>query len=1099
MSILQYLGDDFDPRIVKRGRQYFDDGRVTISSAADDQVRAIVRGTGRYRVDIRWDVEDPLHVSYRCGCPYFDEWGNCKHVWATLLEADRQRLLPTVSAVRPAAIGGQDGRVEEEAPDDPIDIDSDEGDDDSPPPAPVNRPRWRRALDQVREQMTPPTGGSAAGVAWPVNRRVIYIVDLQVTDAEGVLAVELMSEDLLPNGRADRLKVLRFSRTAMPQLPDERDAAIVQMLLGAGRGGGSVLADVLETDNRFLVPDSSAERLLRLMIDTGRCRLRAEPKSTTLTALSFDESASPWRFVVRIDRDEREPLYWLRGAFRRESADGQRESLDAGEPAVVLRGGFLVRNGMVERFDDGGAFDLVQLVRGDNEIFIPETQLPDLLAELFSFPRLPKLELPDGMTLDEVRLTPRPKLIVRKPLAHEANLLAELLFDYGGALVPAHPPQPAEYDRIAQRLIWRDLATEAAAENYLVALGLKLQRRDGGADDRWRVQPNRLSRTVASLVSAGWVVEAEGKVYRRGGKFNVRVASGIDWFELQGGIDFDGQTASLPQLLAAVRSGDKLVELGDGSFGVLPDEWLQQYGLLAAMGTVEGEQLKFARKQLGLLDALLAALPEASWDETFAKLRSDLAAFAGVKPISEPAGFVGQLRPYQREGLGWIDFLRRFGFGGCLADDMGLGKTVQVLAMLRQRKLDGTRKPALVVVPRSLIFNWISEAANFTPDLKVVDHSGAQRFIPPDKFKSCDVVLSTYGTVRRDAAELREIGFDYVILDEAQAIKNSQSESAKAVRLLTADHRLALSGTPVQNHLGELWSLFDFLNPGLLGSAAAFRNISGNGNIDTTGREALARALRPFILRRTKQQVATDLPDKLEQTIVCELDREQRKLYNELREHFRSTLLGAVERDGINKNRMQILEALLRLRQAACHPGLIDKSRTAESSAKLDALVPQIEEVIDEDHKVLVFSQFTSFLSILRKKLDDRGIVYEYLDGKTTDRQKRVRRFQNDPDCKLFLISLKAGGLGLNLTAAEYVFLLDPWWNPAVEQQAIDRTHRIGQTRQVFAYRLIARDTVEEKVLELQKAKRDLADAIITADNSLISKMGREELEMLLS
>jgi SNF2 family DNA or RNA helicase len=316
-----------------------------------------------------------------------------------------------------------------------------------------------------------------------------------------------------------------------------------------------------------------------------------------------------------------------------------------------------------------------------------------------------------------------------------------------------------------------------------------------------------------------------------------------------------------------------------------------------------------------------------------------------------------------------------------------------------------------------------------------------------------------------------------------------------------------------------LWSLFEFLNPGLLGAAGAFRTLTSSGgastasapatgapaapaaagNPDPIGREVLARALRPFILRRTKAQVAPELPDKLEQTLVCELDREQRKLYDELREHYRVSLLQQVDAQGIAKSRMQILEALLRLRQAACHPGLIDKSRADQNSAKLDALLPQLEEVLDEGHKALVFSQFTSFLSILRKKLDARGVPYEYLDGKTTDRQKRVRRFQNDPDCKLFLISLKAGGLGLNLTAAEYVFLLDPWWNPAVEQQAIDRTHRIGQTRQVFAYRLIARDTVEEKVLDLQKAKRDLADAIITADNSMLTSMGREELELLLS
>jgi SNF2 family DNA or RNA helicase len=285
-----------------------------------------------------------------------------------------------------------------------------------------------------------------------------------------------------------------------------------------------------------------------------------------------------------------------------------------------------------------------------------------------------------------------------------------------------------------------------------------------------------------------------------------------------------------------------------------------------------------------------------------------------------------------------------------------------------------------------------------------------------------------------------------------------------------------------------------------MGTAAVFRDVTAaTAGQDREARGVLSRALRPFILRRTKEQVAPELPAKLEQTIYVELEPRERKRYDELRDHYRTNLLERIAREGINKAKIQVLEALLRLRQAACHPGLIDKSRDKEPSAKLDALLEQIEQVVDEDHKVLVFSQFTSLLAIVREKLDATNTVYEYLDGRTKDRQAKVERFQNDEGCKLFLISLKAGGLGLNLTAADYVFLLDPWWNPAVEAQAIDRAHRIGQARPVFAYRLIARDTVEEKVLELQARKRALADAIITADNSLIRDLGRDELELLLS
>jgi SNF2 family DNA or RNA helicase len=468
-----------------------------------------------------------------------------------------------------------------------------------------------------------------------------------------------------------------------------------------------------------------------------------------------------------------------------------------------------------------------------------------------------------------------------------------------------------------------------------------------------------------------------------------------------------------------------------------------------------------------------------------------------VAALPQPDGFVGKLRDYQREGMGWMEFLREFGFGGCLADDMGVGKTAQVLGVLEARRAEG-KGPSLVVAPRSLIFNWREESARFTPNLRVLDHTGMAR--DTSQIGQHDLVLTTYGTMLRDITKLSEIDFDYIVLDEAQAIKNASTASAKAVRLLRGGHRLALSGTPVENHLGELWSLFEFLNPGMLGEAKVLKMAGGLGrNPSEEARTLLAHALRPFILRRTKLQVARELPEKTEQTIFCELDAPQRKQYDELRKHYRDTLLRKVQEQGLGRSKMHVLEALLRLRQAACHPGLLDVKRSGESSAKLDTLMAQLDEVRQGEHKALVFSQFTSLLAIVRQRLDESRIRYEYLDGATRNRQSCVENFQNNPECDLFLISLKAGGLGLNLTAAEYVFLLDPWWNPAVEAQAVDRAHRIGQTRPVFAYRLIAKDTVEEKVLELQKSKRDLADAILSADNSLIRDLKKEDLELLLS
>ncbi len=614
--------------------------------------------------------------------------------------------------------------------------------------------------------------------------------------------------------------------------------------------------------------------------------------------------------------------------------------------------------------------------------------------------------------------------------------------------------------------------------------------------------PSKLPRIVRSLVEAGWDIKAEGKIFRRPGAFRIEVSSGVDWFELHGEAVYENIAARLPELLEALRRGDKMVRLDDGTYGTLPEEWLRRIGPLAGMGEPEQGHVRFRQSQAGLLDALVAAQPEARCDETFARVREELRRFHSVEPAAQPAGFVGRLRDYQSEGLGWMHFLQRFSFGGCLADDMGVGKTAQVLALLESRReLRAAGEPvgpSLVVVPKSLVFNWKEEAARFTPQLRVLDHTGMER--NGNDFGAYDLVLTTYGTLRRDAWRFKDAEFDYVVLDEAQVVKNAETESSKAARLLRARHRLAVSGTPVENHLGELWTLFEFLNPGMLGAANAFKVAGGSmRNPDEETRRLLGQALRPFILRRTKEQVARELPSKTEQTVYCELEPEQRKLYDELRQHYRDSLLRRIETAGLAKSKIQVLEALLRLRQAACHPGLLDSKRSSDSSAKLDVLLEQLREVLDEGHKALVFSQFTSLLKILRARLNQNGILYEYLDGATRDRQTRVERFQNDKDCRLFLVSMRAGGLGLNLTAAEYVFILDPWWNPAVEAQAVDRAHRIGQTRPIFTYRLIARDTVEEKVLELQKTKRDLAAAMIGAENSMIRDLRSEDLALLLS
>ena len=650
-------------------------------------------------------------------------------------------------------------------------------------------------------------------------------------------------------------------------------------------------------------------------------------------------------------------------------------------------------------------------------------------------------------------------------------------------------------------VIHRDVPTEQAAAIRLFEVGFR-ESKDHLVDPGTLELPvKQLGRVVRELVAAGWQVEAEGEVIQPVGEFKLSVTSGIDWFELDGAVDFGGQSVPLPEVLAAARRGEDRITLADGSVGVLPEDWLKKYNLLVELGAKDGEALRFDRSQASLLDALLASQPNVRVDEGFRRAREELHAFEGVEPLEAPAEFIGTLRPYQKEGLGWLDYLERFGFGGILADDMGLGKTIQVLALVERRKERGeARGPALAVVPRSLVFNWLDEAEKFTPKLRMLDYTGRGRPKMREEFDDYDLIVTTYGTVRTDAAELSKIEFDYLILDEAQAIKNATSQAAKACRLLQGRHRLAMSGTPIENHLGELWSIFEFLNPGMLGSSTAFKGLtSASAGQDEGARVTLAKALKPFILRRTKAQVVEDLPEKTEYTLYCQMEPAQRRVYDELKAHYRHALLKKGSSD-LKRSKIEVLEALLRLRQAACHPGLLNPDHAEEPSAKLDMLLPQLAEVVEEGHKALVFSQFTTFLGLVRGALDREGLTYEYLDGRTRNRGERVERFQTDPDCPIFLISLKAGGLGLNLTAAEYVYILDPWWNPAVEAQAIDRSHRIGQTQHVFAYRMICRDTVEQKIVDLQQQKRELADAILNADNrSIIKTLSRDDLEFLLS
>ncbi|HEY6252745.1 MAG TPA: DEAD/DEAH box helicase [Candidatus Angelobacter sp.] len=1101
MSLSSKLGQAFSSTSRKRGEDYYRWGRVNIHEGSDVSVAAYVQGAERYEVSLEFDGGDALLVD--CGCPFFDGQGVCKHIWATILAAQNKGYLSSADSEPNLYLdNGRDEEFDVYLGDESIATVGNKPAAKAKvpgPPPPPPKPAWQNKIAQLSGWSV---GEARDRDAWPAKRQVLYVVEGCNVKPEAGLVVHFESRDRKVDGSWSQPKALSLKHSQVSHLPLAEDREIFSMLVGGRAYYQWTYAESYEAfPNPCHIRNPLVAKVLPLMARTGRLYLSPSKDVHTDigTLLSWDDHGS-WRFALQMQRGEKD-LWTISGLLRR-----GEEQMELTAPVLVTEGLVFTSDHVAPLAEDAPFQTLCQL-RGMKSIDAWDKDRDEVLSTLLSTRGLPPLELPEELQYEEVKLTAVPHLQVR-PEQHNGpqpsnRLRADLSFRYEGRAVSQTEPGRGWYEAATRRFLCRDLDGEKRAAELLSDLGIKFQAPTyWDQKPAWDIAPTKLPRIVRELLEAGWHVDAQGKILRRPGAFRIDVSSGVDWFELRGEVQYGESTAKLPELLQALRRGENMVQLGNGEYGILPDEWLRRFGHVAGLGMPTNGHLRFQRSQAGLLDALLAAQPEASCDETFARVRKELALFQGVQAAEQPAGFEGQLRDYQREGLGWMNFLRQFSFGGCLADDMGVGKTAQVLALLEFRReskgSNGHARPSLVVVPKSLVFNWKLEAARFTPKLRVLDYTGLARTC--DGFAEHDIVLTTYGTLRRDALVLKEVEFDYVVLDEAQAVKNANTESAKAVRLLRGENRLALSGTPIENHLGELWTLFEFLNPGMLGSAGAFKVVGGGTrNPDEESRKLLASALRPFILRRTKEQVARELPPKTEQTIYCEMEPAQRKLYNELLQHYRASLLARIETEGMAKSKIQVLEALLRLRQAACHPGLLDRKRSDDPSAKLDVLLAQIREVLEEGHKALVFSQFTSFLKIVRERLDAEGIAYEYLDGATRDRQAHVDRFQNEAACQLFLVSLKAGGLGLNLTAAEYVFLLDPWWNPAVEAQAVDRAHRIGQTRHVFAYRLIARDTVEEKVLQLQETKRDLASAIISADNRLIRNLRREDLEILLS
>ena len=686
----------------------------------------------------------------------------------------------------------------------------------------------------------------------------------------------------------------------------------------------------------------------------------------------------------------------------------------------------------------------------------------------------------------------------------ENAISLKLRVRYGRELMPLMPNKSvrAMFKKINNQYVFYRVKRDMAGEREMLHLMDQLGEHDTLTS--WEYMDRQkglrwLAGNVKALREYGVEVRqraAQTTIHFERPEIEISTKEEGDWFDVRAVVNIGGFSLPFIRFKGHILRGKHEYVLPDGSVTILPDAWFTDYRHLLEIAEEKGETLTVRRYQAAVLDMSYGV-------SEVAEKVGQLAADTKVETLAIPVGLKAELRDYQRKGYDWLGFLQENGFGGILADDMGLGKTLQTLCLLQGEKEKKVGPPSLVIMPTSLVYNWMSEAQRFTPDLRILVHTGSSRAKDPSTFSAYDLVITTYGLARQDLEMLKTFPFHYIILDESQMIKNASSKTAKAICELLATHRLSLTGTPLENTLLDLWSQMNFLNPGLLGTEAFFKAFYAQPiekYQDKQRMQQLRKLIHPFILRRTKEQVATELPPKVEQVHYCEMTKVQKTIYDETKNAYRNYLLemGVGE---FKKKKLNVLAGLQKLRQVAIHPGLVEEGSetTLRDSGKFKEFERLLEQVLAKGAKVLIFSQFVRLLKMFKKELEDREIKYCYLDGGTRNRAEQVNRFQNDKEVSAFLISLKAGGVGLNLTAAEYVFILDPWWNPAVEAQAIDRSHRIGQVNTVFSYKFITQGTIEEKIVKLQARKSKLSSSIVSAEEDVFKNLDLEDIQDLIS
>ncbi len=1042
--LMSFLNTRTPPQIQQRGRDYVQRNRVGRVQNAGTAFFAPVKGVGGqiYMAEIEMGTPRAPEIHLSCSCPYFEQFGICKHVYALGLTLEKlgEEALPSTRS-------------------------------------------WRDLFSPrvLPSAVRAPSRSKAAPKAVSVLH---YVLDPAEVSRDRPVRLYVMEEQALKSGRIKLKPVSLLQPSSFRVDPSElpRLALLQGMLLEQ-----SNFSFYSARSHSVNLTKPSTVEVLEDLVSTGRLHFGNPLKVQDVLDLPVvgGAMAREWRIVLRGEKTG-EGLTLHAGMVCGE------EQMPLDDVRFVHDTGVMAFGNTLSRVVNPELFDWARELEAEAP-GVPEDEVVDFVESLYELNVNLPAELPESVSFREIRQAPRFLLRILE-VSESMDAWVQPEFAYGDRVLDWLDARDRWVVGAAREIHVRDRDAETEALKRLEALGAGVTA--GSADGVFGVDGVYTAELLETLDREGWELLIRDTRLRTNGQAAIRVeGSGQDWFELEGELTFGDETMDLPEVLRSVKRKGRFLQLKNGSMALLSEALVERFTVLQGLGDMTAEEgtLTFSGAGAVFLDMLLADVPGVDWGAEAVGLRNRLRKLGSPEPAAPPAGFQGELRVYQQEGLGWMRYLRDMGLNGCLADDMGLGKTVQVLALLEEQRA-AKRGPSLAVLPRSIVFNWRMEAAKFTPELRVAELSGVGRPKSASELPPADLYLITYQTLIRDVAWLRQVMFDYVILDESQAVKNPAAKTSKAVKLLTSRHRLTLTGTPVENRIEDLWSQLNFLNPGMLG-----RKFMEAKDLSDESLRMIARGVRPFLLRRTKEQVATDLPEKVEETLYCELPAPQRKLYTELKTYYQKALADGISEKGFQQSKIMVLEALLRLRQAACHPGLISEEHRGMESGKMGALDDLLEDILSSGHKALIFSQFTSMLALVRERLDRRKIAYVYLDGQTRDRNAVVNAFQDRPEIPLFLISLKAGGVGLNLTAADYVILLDPWWNPAIEAQAIDRAHRIGQEKNVFAYRVVAKDTIEDKILALQDDKRHLAESILTQENSLLSKLTPEDLTFLLS